>query len=367
MLRNNKDPQRKQDAARRRKLVFFSRPRSALRVRQIFQWGTMLVIGAIGIQFVRWVSGLEAGITTGTRPGGVDGFLPIASLVGLRHLFESGEFSVVHPAGIAILSLILLTGLLLKKSFCSWICPVGTVAEVLARISHRLFGRRVKLYAWLDYPLQSIKYLLLFFFLYAIFWTMTPQQIASELVSPYYRVSDIKMLHFFQHISTSALIILGVLTSLSFIIPYFWCRYLCPYGAMLGIVSLLSPLKVRRSIPDCTNCGKCATVCPSFLAVDLKTVIHSPECTGCMECVAQCPEENALEMRTSGPLAKAVKPAVFAMLLAGIFYGGIQIAKISGHWDSAINQEELVDRVEKGLNGPQYDHIGRPETESPPH
>ncbi len=361
MFSKNSDPQRKKEAFRRRKMVFFSKSRPALPIRQISQWGTMLVIGAIGWQFIVWVAGLEAGVTTGTRPGGVDGFLPIASLVGLRHLFESGEFSPVHPAGIAILSLILLTGLFLKKAFCSWLCPVGTVAEVLARVSHRLFGRRIKLTAWLDYPLQSIKYLLLFFFLYAIFWTMTPQEIASELVSPYYRVSDIKMLHFFQHISTSALIILGVLTSLSFIVPYFWCRYLCPYGAMLGIVSLFSPLKVHRSIPDCTNCGKCASVCPSYIAVDLKTIIHSPECTGCLECVAQCPEENALTMRTVGPWSKPVKPVVFAILLAGIFYGGIQVAKITNRWDSSISQEELVDRVEKGLNGPKYDHIGRPE------
>jgi len=361
VLRHKSDPQRKQTAALRRKMVFFAKSRPALRLRQGSQWLTMIVIAAIGWQFIQWVSGLEAGITTGTRPGGVDGFLPIASLVGLRHLFESGEFSTVHPAGIALLSLILLTGLLLKKAFCSWLCPVGTVAEVLARVSHRLFGRRVKLYPWLDYPLQSIKYLLLFFFLYAIFWTMTPQQISAELVSPYYKVSDIKMLHFFQHISTSALVIIGVLTVLSFVVPYFWCRYLCPYGAMLGIVSLLSPLKIRRSIPDCTNCGKCASVCPSFIGVDLKATIHSPECTGCLECVAQCPEENALEMRTAAPWVKSVKPVVFAALLAGIFYGGIQIAKITNHWDSAVSQEELVERVNKGLNGPEYDHIGRPE------
>ncbi|MCP4547188.1 MAG: 4Fe-4S binding protein [bacterium] len=360
MPRKSADPQRRIKTAQRRQQVFRSPPRPALRLRQISQWLTVLVTCVIGWQFTRWVAGLEAGITSGSRPGGVEGFLPIASLVGLRHLFESGEISTIHPAGISLLCLILLIALLLKKGFCSWLCPIGTAAEVLARISHRLFRRRIKLPAPLDYPLQSLKYLLLFFFLNAILRSMTPEQISSSLVSPYYRVSDIKMLYFFQHLSATAAIVLGVLTILTFVIPYFWCRYLCPYGAMLGIVSLLSPMRIRRSLPACTNCGKCAAYCPSFIAVDLKSTVHSPECTGCLECVAQCPEESALAMRTVGPWTGTVKPVIYAALLTGIFYGGIQVAKLAGHWDSSVSREELIERVGRGLDGPEYDHLGRP-------
>ncbi len=349
-----------QAAAKRRRLVFQSRPRPPFRPRtavQILSIGTILLIGW---QFISWVQGLENGITTGTRPPGVEGFLPISALISLRHWFESGEFSRVHPAGLVLLCLVLLTGLLLKKAFCSWLCPVGTFAELLARLSHRVFGRRLKLPVGFDYLLMSLKYLILLFFGYAIFVTMTPRDISDFLVTPYNKVADIKMLYFFANLSVTSLWTISILTVLSFILPYFWCRYLCPYGALIGLVSLFSLTKVKRSVADCTSCGKCAAVCPSFLAVDLKTTINSVECTGCLECVANCPEEDALRMLTPRIRQYHVRPVVFAVLVLALFYGGIQMARLSGYWRSNIDQSELVDRVERGLDGPDYDHVGRP-------
>ncbi len=341
-------------------MVFQSPPRAPFRLRtgvQIFSIGTILLIGW---QFITWVHGLENGITTGTRPPGVEGFLPISALMSLRHWYESGEFSMIHPAGLVILCLILLTGLLLKKAFCSWLCPVGAFAEFLARLSHRLFRRRLKLPVWLDYTLMSLKYLLLLFFGYAIFVTMTKLEISEFLVTPYNKVADIKMLYFFTDLSTTSIWVLSILTILSFVLPYFWCRYLCPYGALIGLVSLFSITRVKRHEADCTNCGKCAAVCPSFLAVDLKTAVNSVECTGCLECVANCPEDEALQVRGPRFFQNRVKPVVFAVLVLGLFYGGIQIARISGYWRSNVSQAELVDRIEKGLEGPEYDHVGRP-------
>ncbi len=359
MFRKPTEEERKAKA-KRRKMVFQSRPRAPFKARTAVQVFSMATIIWIGWRFYGWVQGLENGITTGSRPPGVEGFLPLSALMSLRHLFESGNFSMVHPAGLVILCLILLTGLLMKKAFCSWICPVGSFAEILARLSHRVFKRRLKLPVWLDYPLMSLKYLLLFFFGYAIFVTMTPEQISGFLVTPYNKVADIKMLYFFTNLSTFSMWTLGILTLLSFVLPYFWCRYLCPYGALIGLVSLFSVTRVSRYAPDCTNCGKCAAVCPSFLAVDLKTNVNSVECTGCLECVTNCPEENALQIRTPRIWQKNIRPVVFAMLVLGLFYGGMQVARISGVWESNIDQEELVDRINRGLTGPEYDHVGRP-------
>lgn len=356
-------PEERQVAAKRRRLVFQSHPRAPFRLRTAVQVLSLTTIFLIGWQFSAWVKGLENGITTGTRPSGVEGFLPISALISLRHWVESGEFSLVHPAGLVILCLVLLTGLFLKKAFCSWLCPAGTLSEVLARFSHRVFRRRLKLPVWLDYLLMSLKYLLLLFFGYAIFVTMTSQQISEFLVTPYNKVADIKMLYFFTHISTTALWTLIALTVASFILPYFWCRYLCPYGALIGLVSLFSVTKVRRNAPDCTSCGQCAAVCPSFLAVDLKTDVTSVECTGCLECVVNCPEEKALRVRTPRIWQRTVRPVVFAVLVLAVFYGGIQLARLSGYWRSNVDQVELVDRIHRGLEGPEYDHVGRPSSD----
>lgn len=358
-----------EERARRARHVFRARPRRPLRARQMVQFGTVAIIIYIGWRFVQWVHGLERGVTDGARSPGVEGFLPIASLISLRHWVETGVVNMVHPAGLMILCLILLTALLLKKAFCSWLCPVGTLSEYLARASHKVFKRRIKLIKWVDRALQSVKYLLLAFFSWTIFFVMTRDDVAAFLDQPYNRVSDIKMLYFFTHASATTVWVLGILTVLSFVVPYFWCRYLCPYGALLGLVSLASPLKIVRSTAACTNCRQCASVCPSFLDVDLTKTVHSVECTGCLECVAACPESHALQMQPTGPLSRwkvKVRPAVFAVLVAGLFYGGIQVARLAGTWRGTTDQRELVERVRRGMTGPEYDHVGRPQSEAPP-
>lgn len=350
---------KKKAAANRRRLVFFTRPDRAFSVRMGIQLLTFAIIVVMGVQFYNWVGNLEAGRIAGTRPPGVEGFLPIAAMISLRHLIESGEFSMIHPAGLVIFSLVCLTGLLLKKAFCSWLCPAGTISEYLARLSFVIFKRRIKIPAWLDYPLMSLKYLILGFFVHAVVFRMTPAAISYFLESPYNQVADIKMLYFFTNISPFGLKILIGLLLLSFVIPYFWCRYLCPYGALLGLLSMISPLKIRRSLPDCTSCGKCAAVCPSYIAVDQKRTVSSPECTGCLECVVHCSVSNALAVKTPGPFARTVKPVVFAVLVAMLFYGGIGMAKIARRWESNVNQEEIMKRVQDGIYGPEYGHFGR--------
>jgi polyferredoxin len=327
--------------------------------RLAIQLLTLAIILGIGFQFANWVAHLEAGRIAGVRPPGVEGFLPIAGLISLKHWLVSGEFSMIHPAGLVILLLILATGLLLKKAFCSWLCPVGAASEGLARLSQRVFGRKLHLPRWLDLPLMSLKYLLLAFFLHAIFVRMSGPILAQFLQSPYNRVADIKMLHFFTHMSSLTMQVLAGLVVLSFVLPYFWCRYLCPYGGLLGALSWLSPLKLRRTASACIDCGRCAEVCPSFIPVDRLATVTSPECTACLECVVHCPQPDALALTTPRWGRRAVPPPVFAALVVAVFFGGIGVAKLAGRWESQISHEELRDRVQRGLDGPEYGHFGR--------
>jgi polyferredoxin len=218
--------------------------------RHIVQAGFLLAVLLVGWDFVRWVHGLERGVVVGERPPGVEGFLPIAALLSLRHLVQAGEVHPVHPAGLVILALVLGMGLLAKKAFCSWVCPIGTLSEMLGALSRRVFRLKLGLPRVLDLPLRSLKYLLLAFLVYAVFFQMDARAVADFLDSPYNRVADVKMLFFFERLSPFALKVIAGLVALSFVVPYFWCRYLCPYGALLGAVSLLSPLKVTRHAPS---------------------------------------------------------------------------------------------------------------------
>jgi NAD-dependent dihydropyrimidine dehydrogenase PreA subunit len=324
-------------------------------VRRAVQGGFLLVVLQIGYEFARWVHGLEAGRAVGERPPGVEGFLPIAALLSLRHLLTTGEIHPVHPAGLAILLLVLLSGVLLKKAFCSWVCPIGTLSETLAALGRRLFRRRTGLPRALDLPLRSLKYLLLLFFVYVVFFSMSPTQVGDFLDSPYDRVADVKMLRFFERLSPLGLAVLLGLVVLSVLIPYFWCRYLCPYGALLGALSLLSPLKVTRHARSCIDCGLCTKACPSRLPVENLARVSSDECFACLSCVAACPVPRALRVETPPPWRRAVRPVAFAALLVVLFAVGIAAARATGHWRNTIGDQEYARRIRE-MDSPAYAH-----------
>ncbi len=323
--------------------------------RRLVQGGFLATVLLIGYEFARYVHGLEAGRIVGQRPPGVEGFLPIAALLSLRRLLSTGQLHPVHPAGLLILLLVLTVSLLAKKAFCSWICPLGALSEALASLSRRLFRRRLGLPRLLDLPLRSLKYLLLAFFVYAVFFQLTPEAVGDFLDSPYNRVADVKMLYFFERLSVLGLTVLGALVVLSVLIPYFWCRYLCPYGALLGAVSLLSPLKITRHAASCIDCGLCTKACPSRLPVERLARVRSDECFGCLACVAACPVPRALRVETPPPWRRAVRPGAYAALVAGIFLAGTLLARASGHWQGSISDREYLRRV-RAIDSPAYAH-----------
>jgi polyferredoxin len=323
--------------------------------RHLVQALFLLVVLVIGWEFVRWVHCLERGLVEGERPPGVEAFLPIAALLSLRHLLLTAEVHPVHPAGLVILLLVLGLGFLAKKAFCSWVCPIGTLSEMLASLSRRLFRRRLSLPRRLDLPLRSLKYFLLAFFVYAVFFQMNPGAVADFLDSPYNRVADVKMLHFFEHLSPFALKALVGLVVSSIVVPYAWCRYLCPYGALLGALSLVSPLKVTRHAASCIDCNLCTKACPQHLPVAKLTRVRSDECFGCLSCVAACPVTRALRVETPAPWRRAVGPFAFAALVVGLFVGGTLLARATGHWRNGITTEEYARRI-RAIDSPAYAH-----------
>jgi len=162
------------------------------------------------------------------------------------------------------------------------------------------------------------------------------------------------MLNFFRDIGLTAAIVIAGLVLLSILIQNFWCRYLCPYGALLGIASLFSPARIRRDAEACIDCGKCARVCPSHLPVDRLVQVRSVECTACMACVAACPAQDALQFslmpRKASTAAerwrqRAIRPAAVAAALGCIFFGLVVVAKVTGHWQTDLPRAMYIDLV----------------------
>ena len=328
----------------RKKLIRRTDRDFSQQLRRAYQAAFLLLNAWLGIQFYAWVRHFETDGQSAyvARPAGVEGWLPIAGLMNLKYFLVTGRVPALHPAAMFLLIAFLAIAFLFRKAFCSWLCPVGTISEYLGKLGKRVFGRNFQLNRWIDLPLRGLKYLLLGFFVWAVA-NMPATAISGFMRSPYGIVADVKMLNFFRFIGHTGLVVLGLLVMASLLVQNFWCRYLCPYGALLGMTALFSPVRIRRSSESCIDCAKCAKVCPAVLPVDRLVTIKSAECTGCLECVAACPAEGALQI---GLPARRRMPAwAFALGVAALFFGIVGFAKSAGYWQSAIPRaayEQLV-------------------------
>jgi hypothetical protein len=264
-------------SALRKKLTRRACPDHSQVLRRTIQLAFLFLNVWLGVAFYFWVRRMETGAPGRivVRPAGVEGWLPIAGLMNLKYWLTTGRVPASHPAALFLLVSFLAIAFLFRKAFCSWLCPVGTFSEYLWRAGRQIFGRSFQVPRWLDLPMRSLKYLLLGFFAWAIA-NMTPDAIERFMHSPYGAVADVRMLNFFRDLGQTAAIVLGALVIASALVQNFWCRYLCPYGALLGLTSLVSPLRIRRSEPACIDCAKCAKACPSALPVDKLVNISRP-------------------------------------------------------------------------------------------
>jgi polyferredoxin len=258
----------------------------------------LAIVFAIGIQFALFVFQLESGILPDVdRPPGVEAFLPISVLVSLKHLIYTKTINDIHPSGLVIFLIICVTALVVKKGFCSWVCPFGLFSDILAKNHSLLFFRSLKLPQWADIPLRGLKYLLAGFFIYFIFYKMPVAAIEQFIHSPYNRFADIKMLAFFTDISATGPTVIFNLIGLSFLIPYFWCRYLCPYGAILGILGF--------------------------------------------------------SLKTSGQTTRKPVPGI---IIVAVFVTGIVLARLSGNWHNSIPKEAYLAHVTQPPSMPVAGH-----------
>jgi polyferredoxin len=353
---------------RKRKINFSSEPVWYRRIvwrlkedsqflRSTVQFAFAILCAWIGYEFylfMQWGSSNGAASFV-ERPAGAEGFLPISALMSLSFWIQTGIINNVHPASVFILLAIGAVSIFLKKAFCSWLCPVGTLSESLWMLGQKLFGWNLRVTLWLDYPLRSLKYLLLGFFGYSVF-TMDANALGNFIYSPYNKVADIKMYLFFADISSFALWTILILTSLSIVIKNFWCRYLCPYGALLGFASFLSPLKITRDKSTCVDCELCTKACPASIKVHKAGRVWSDECMSCMLCTEVCPVKDTLVMKVHQQSARPVPTWVFGALVTGIFVAITGLAMLSGNWQNAISRQEYQRRFQE-LNAPVYQHF----------
>jgi polyferredoxin len=156
-------------------------------------------------------------------------------------------------------------------------------------------------------------------------------------------VADVKMMNFFRYLGVTGATVVFLLVLASVFVQNAWCRYLCPYGALLGLIALAGPLRIRRNASLCIDCSRCAKACPAALPVNRLITIQSAECTGCMSCVAECPAAGALQM--SAPGGRRVQAWVFAAGVAVLFLGICGWARWTGHWNTDVASQVYFEMI----------------------
>ena len=311
----------------------------ALPFRRLSQLGFALGALLTAVQFSRFVGALSQAepAVRALRPAEVDAWLPISSFMSLVYLVRTGIANTVHPAGLVLFTLILLLAVAMRRGFCSWVCPVGTLSEGVHLAGALVFKRSARMPKPLDLALRSIKYLVLAFFVVMI-CRMSVTELRAFIYSPYNRLCDLKMYAMFSQPSAVTAGVVAVLGLLSLFYKGFVCRTLCPYGALLGLVSVISPTAVRRDAARCSRCGACSRACPSGLDVHARQTVRSPACTACYGCVNACPQPGALRMGLPGS-KRIITPGLYGLLTVAAILFAARAFRAVGYWETDTPRE----------------------------
>jgi polyferredoxin len=335
-------------------------------IRIGFQLLVLMLLGYVGIRPLfsgGYVSDFEA-------------YCPFGGVSSLLSYLNIGSMSCTMGENQVMLGAGLLIGVIVVgKLFCSYVCPVGSITEWLGMLGAKL-GIRREMPGVADRPLRILKYVLLFVTLY---FSMTSSELFCKEYEPYFATatlfknSDINLVY--------AIVALVVTVGGAMVYRLFWCKYLCPLGALsniflnvvpvavliaafvganllgagIGYVWLVAGLvvigaatevvklrsyilpapKITRIATVCTDCGECDEKCPQGIRISsYETVTHS-DCHLCMDCVYACPLKNALTVsRKKKSVMKYLAPAA-VVVLVGISLGAarnFELTTIAERW-----------------------------------
>lgn len=266
---------------------------SLMRIRKGMLWSAVLGTFLIGIRHL--LPG-EAG-----SGGAFDAFCPFGAIETLLPYILRGEtLKTTNLLNFAMFSGVLAVSLVAGRAFCGWMCPVGAVQEGLANLARRLGGemhhipgKRTKtrfptrLPEAFDRPLRWAKYLILLLVIGASTFALYP---------PLHGLCPARAVFSFK-LTTGLLwsvLITFLITSL--LVERFWCKYLCPLGAVLALFNKISPVNIVSDTSRCNHCGRCDIEC----AMEIKDVpddLRNAECIRCLECVDICAREGSLTLR----------------------------------------------------------------------
>ena len=272
-----------------------------------------------------------------TRVGGypVSRILEMDPLVTIATALATGHVYRFLGWGVLVLGITLLFG----RVFCNWICPYGTLHQFVGW----LFNTRSTSERWSSNryrPVYTLKYMILVVLLimaslgalqiglldpiclmYRTFSTAFAPAADMVVVALEDRLAEagadgvlLDAVKFAPGVNARVFVgsfwigvFLVTLVGMNLVIPRFFCRVLCPLGALLGSIARFSVFRIDRDVHKCTDCNLCLTSCEG--AADPQGKVRLSECFSCMNCIDDCPED-ALRFAAVGLDTKQVVPGM---------------------------------------------------------
>ncbi|MDI6712625.1 MAG: 4Fe-4S binding protein [Anaerosomatales bacterium] len=318
-------------------------PKAPRRAARLVRWAVLAVVlaatTALGILHQK------AGVG---KPVGVDALCPFGGLETLWSLVSTGTLlRRVALSSVLLLGAAVATALVFRRTFCGRICPLGFLQELAGRVGRRVFRRRLELPASFDKPARLLKYVVLAVSLLAAWQTA---ELAIRPYDPwvaYQHLTSAEVLaEFGVGLAVLALSLVG-----SFFYDRFFCKYACPMGAFLALISRFSLVKVRRNASTCIDCKACDRACPANVSVSTVDVVTSPECIDCGECVAACPVADTLAQGTKTRRLSPVAASVLSVALFATLVGGATAAG-AFEWTMPTLKEEIERSRGSGATAP---------------
>ena len=238
--------------------------------RRIIQFG-FLSLTLVGVFVVR---------------GNAERWCPFGGVEALYTYATEGNLTCsLAVSNFYILGAVLVMTLLLRRAFCGYMCPIGTISEWLQRAATRLGLRATTVPVRLDRGLSILKYAALVVILY---FTYT----AAELVLRGYDPCYVLIGRHGEDITVWAYVISGAIVVASLFLTVPFCRWLCPLAAVLNPFSRVGLARVKRDEDACLDCGECSTACPMAIPVDKVDQVTAARCLSCMSCANACAAEG---------------------------------------------------------------------------
>lgn len=282
------------------------------------------------ILFLGYLHQVKGGGPSGTPS--VDALCAFGGAETLYSLITKGTLiNRIEVSSVVFFIITLIVTLIFGRLFCSFICPLGTLQD----LSSRLKIKKIRIPEKVHSKLSLLKYAVL---IVILFLTYRAGSLIIRGYDPYAALMHLTSPEVLTE-SAIGLIILAAIIILSIFIDRFFCRYICPLGAIYAILNKVRPFKLNRA-PKCIKCSKCNRNCPMGIDIMSKDAVKDSDCISCLNCM-DCPVD-AVEVKSKKVKLTPSKfiglSLILALITFSVFYATGNF-KTSTTASEALNQD----------------------------